>query len=58
MAGETMSFNSTSFGPAKFFGWTQCVTAVAASISYFWIRDYRRGLYWAFVACIEATITW
>jgi hypothetical protein len=40
------------------FGFTQCVVAIAAAVAYFHAKDYRRSLYWTFVACIEATVTW
>ena len=49
---------SSQWNMGRVFGLAQCVIAVAASIGYFVAKDYRRALYWSFVACIEATITW
>lgn len=53
-----MNIHFSNWNAGKVFGCAQVVIAVGASVGYFYARDLRRGFYWMFVACVEATISW
>lgn len=42
----------------KILAWINITTLVVASIGYFWVRDWRRGLYYFFAAGLTVTVTY
>lgn len=53
-----MDMHASTWNVGRVFGCGQVVLALGACLGYIYAHDYRRCLYWMFVACVEATITW